>query len=136
VTDYGVALGGVLYAIGCGLPWLVATEAFVGTISRSGIDAGGDGIVALVLGIVLALIGVVGAIGSRTAGGRPATILLAGICVAIAVFEMGFIKTRLISNLDRNTIALTNVGVGFWVMIIGGGLAAVSALVGGIVDPD
>src|SRR5205823_1570587 len=52
-----VLLGALGLAVGSFLPWLTATAPFVGTISRSGLDGGGDGILTLIAGIVVGLLG-------------------------------------------------------------------------------
>lgn len=51
-------VAGGLAIVGSFLPWITATAAFVGTISRSGIDGGGDGLLTIVLGIVVGLFGI------------------------------------------------------------------------------
>jgi hypothetical protein len=51
-------LGGVLVLAGSVLPWLTITAPVVGTLTRSGLDAGGDGILTLLLGVAAAGIGI------------------------------------------------------------------------------
>ncbi len=53
-----ILVAGVLAVVGSFLPWITATAAFVGTISRNGIDGGGDWVITIVLGLVIALMGV------------------------------------------------------------------------------
>jgi hypothetical protein len=131
--DWGgivLVIAGALAALGSFLPWITATAAFVGTISRNGIDGGGDGIFTIVLGIVIVLIGV-----ARLAGsGRPRTMRIgAGVgAVALGVvtwLDVAAINER-ISSLD-STAAVGSLGMGIIVI----GIAAVLAFIGALVAP-
>jgi hypothetical protein len=46
---------GAMVVIGSLLPWIIATAPLVGTISRSGVDLGSDGVALLIGGIAVAV---------------------------------------------------------------------------------
>jgi integrase len=54
-ASFRCAVGGALAVVGSFLPWITATAAFLGTITRSGLDGRGDGMVTLVGGLVAVL---------------------------------------------------------------------------------
>src|SRR5687767_2421273 len=58
ITPFIILAAGLLMVLGAFLPWVSATAAFIGTISRSGLDQGGDGVLTLILGGLTALLGV------------------------------------------------------------------------------
>ena len=52
-----VALGGLLIAIGSFLPWISVSSAF-GSLSRNGVEGGGDGVSTLIIGVLMVLLGI------------------------------------------------------------------------------
>lgn len=126
LASVAVLLGGILYAAGSALPWISITAAFVGTVTRSGLE-GGDGIITIGLGIVLALVGLAHVIGSKAAGSKVALILVAVIAVGFAIFEISTINNR-IAGLGADIRPLASVGIGLWMMVVGSVVALVASL--------
>lgn len=126
LAPIAVLLGGILYAAGSALPWITITAAFVGTVTKSGLE-GGDGIITICLGIVLALVGLAHVIGSKAAGSRGALILVALIAVGFAVYEITSVNER-IAGLDVDIRALASVGIGLWMMVVGSIVATLAAI--------
>lgn len=127
---FGAALvvtGGALGVIGSFLPWIQATAAFVGTISRNGLDGGGDGTITLVAGIVIGLFGI-----ARLARSGSATLArlvggLAAVAMAgLAILDIGDVSNR-VANLG-STLATGSVGMGLYVIVIGGVLGTLGSL--------
>jgi len=85
-----------LALLGSFLPWITATAAFVGTISRNGFDGGGDGILTAALGLLIGLMGI--AILARSGSSRTARIgaLVGGILLGIvAILDIQGVNERL-----------------------------------------
>ena len=120
-----ILLGGILYAAGSALPWITVTAAFVGTVTRSGLE-GGDGIITIGLGIVLALVGLAHLLGSKAAGSKVALVLVALIAVGFSIFEINNVNER-INGLDADIRELASVGIGLWMMVVGSVVAALAA---------
>lgn len=53
----GSVAADALLIVGSLLPWITVTAPLVGTVSRSGLDGGGDGTILVILGVVLAILG-------------------------------------------------------------------------------
>jgi hypothetical protein len=120
-----IVAGGAFAMLGSFLPWITATAAFVGTISRNGIDGGGDGLITIILGLAAAACGV-DVYRRRT---RVASIgaLACGLgLVGIVALDIGSINDRIA---DINTeSAFASVGMGIYVVALGG----VLAILGGV----
>jgi hypothetical protein len=122
-----VAIAGGLAVLGSFLPWITATAAFVGTIGRSGLDGGGDGIITIALGIVIALLGI--ALLARSGRPQPARIG-AAICglilLVVAYLDIQDVNERL-ADLEAGVIG--SVGMGLIIIAFAGVLAMLGALV-------
>jgi hypothetical protein len=125
LAPLSIVVAGALYAIGSALPWASITAPFVGTISKSGLE-GGDGVVTLLIGIVLALVGLGHLTGSRAAGSKLATVLLSVAALGMAAFEISTVSSRL-ADIDSD-VGYASTGIGLWLMAVGGVLALLSAL--------
>jgi hypothetical protein len=77
-------VGGGLIVLGAFLPWVKATAAFVGTITRSGME-GGDGPIFLAAGFVIAGIGLWCVLARPTLA--PALLILGGLAVGGSQFS-------------------------------------------------
>jgi hypothetical protein len=122
-----ILVAGVLAILGSFLPWITATAAFIGTITRNGIDGGGDGVFTIVLGIVIALMGI--AILARSGSARTArvgTVICAVALGWVVSTDYGSVQGR-VKDITSDT-AIASVGMGLIVI----GLAAVLAVVGAV----
>lgn len=131
MTAIALILGGALIAGGSLLPWVQATAAFVGSVSRSGIDGGGDGVITLIAGIVVAVVGLfamvqpgqegifaLGAIGGLVAGG-------------IAILSHNEATDRVAQfSATAGDLGTATVGAGLWVVGAGAAVALVAGAVG------
>lgn len=118
------AIGGLIVVAGAFLPWITITAAFVGTITRNGIDGGGDGLIAVGLGAVIALIGLSGA--TQNAGRvKPGLIVFGLIAIGLAVLEGNNVQNK-IATLDESLRTLAAIGLGLYTIGIGGALAALA----------
>jgi hypothetical protein len=127
IAPVAVAIGGALYAVGSALPWISVSAPFVGTITRSGLDGGGDGIISLAIGVAIALIGIAAAAGSKAAGSKVAIALLTLVALGFAGWEITNINSR-IDDLDSSIRDLAVVGIGLWMMVVGSGIAFLASL--------
>jgi hypothetical protein len=119
-------VAGALAALGSFLPWIAVTAAFVGTIGRNGFDGGGDGIVTVAAGIVIALLGI--AMLARSGSSSALRIgAVAGALVlgAVAVIDIGGINDR-IKTLDA-TLVSGSVGTGLIVIAFAAVLTVIGA---------
>lgn len=120
-----ILIGGALACLGSLLPWITATAAFVGTISRNGFDGGGDGIFTAGLGLVIALMGI--AILARSGNARTArigTAICAAVLLWVAVMDINAVNDRL-ESLDAG--AFGSVGMGLIVIVFGGVVAIIGS---------
>ena len=116
----GMLAGGIVVIVGSFMPWLTATAAFVGTISRSGIDGGGDGIFTAIAGGLLALGGVARAMRSgspRTA--RVLGVLSSVVAALIGVMDIGNVNSKVADLTSSSTAVIATVGTGLYVVILG-----------------
>lgn len=121
-------LGGLALIVGSFLPWITATAPLVGSISKSGMDDGGDGTITLVLGIAVAALCLVRLLGANTSMASAVLILLAGIGAAfIGFIDLADIQERVSSATEISSSISASAGAGLWAVIIG---AIVSALGG------
>jgi hypothetical protein len=122
-------LGGVLIVVGSFLPWLTATAPLVGTISRNGMEGGGDGIFTLILGVITILIGVT----QFTATNMPtllqrSPIITGAITGIVAVINYLDVQQRIEDVREESELIAASVGAGIWTLVVG----AVLAIVGGV----
>jgi hypothetical protein len=124
-----VALGGLMGLIGSFLPWVTATIPFAGSIARSGIE-GGDGWVSVVLGAALSIVGGALAAGRSASGVAKSSLTvfaLGALLAGFGAFELLNVQSR-IEEIDVEYRSLAAVGIGIWMIIVGGGMAAVASL--------
>lgn len=118
--------GGALMLVGSFLPWISVTTIF-GTLSRSGVDGNGDGMISAALGLGAAGIGV--ALLNRES--RPASVALVVIAalVGVLVYVDGSDIAGRLGELDTDA-ALASIGIGLWVVGAGALLTGVMGLQG------
>lgn len=124
-----VVLGALLAGVGAALPWISATVVLIGTVSFSGLDGGGDGILVLFLAVV-AVFGGVGLLqgGSIVGPSRALSILLGITLVVLAGIEIANVNDRVA---EAGSFAVASVGIGLYVVILGGCLT----VLGGVMPP-
>ena len=87
--------GGLLIAVGSFLPWITATAAFVGSVSVSGLDGGGDGIITLIVGIAVIVFAVVVLVGNQTGTAWDIPIALGGLIAGgVAIVNLAEVNDR------------------------------------------
>jgi hypothetical protein len=125
-----VVIAGLLIVLGSFLPWITLRAAFVGTVSRSGME-GGDGIGTLLLGVVTVVIGV-----ARLASARlprfvqRSSIVTGGVTFLIAAIDYADAASRVRAASSRlSEVGAASVGPGLWTLFLG----AIIAVVGGFV---
>ena len=133
-----VVIGGGLAVLGSFLPWISMTAPLVGSVTKSGIEGGGDGIVTLVVGLVVALLGV--ALVARS-GSTPravlGTVLTSVVLGGLAFYDMADVNTpavlahtQLILEDNPFTDAVNiSTGMGLYVILVGAVLGFVGAIV-------
>lgn len=126
ITAVVILLGGILYAMGSFLPWVTASSAF-GSASKSGME-GGDGLLTVFFGVVLALLGLTRVQRPGLPGNRLTMVILGALAVGVAVFEGSNIQSKLEDISSAYVVA--SVGVGIYVMGVGGALVILASLFG------
>jgi hypothetical protein len=137
-TPRPVAWGGIVILIAAGLailgsflPWISATAALIGTLSRSGLDNGGDGRITIGLGILIALFGVALLLRSGKARiARVGTVVCAIALGYTAWIDIQDVNNR-IASLDSGNTAIGSLGMGLIIVAF----AAVLAFVGALIPP-
>jgi hypothetical protein len=120
---YVAAVGGILVAVAAFLPWITVSAAFVGTVSRNGIDGGGDGFIAVAIGVAIAIAGLSGAT-NNPGRVRAPLILLGSLALVGAVFEWINVSDRL--KTVGTAATLGAVGIGIYAIAIGAVLTIVA----------
>jgi hypothetical protein len=120
-----LGLGGLLVAIGSFLPWITLSSII--SVSRSGLDGGGDGMVTLGIGVVLALVAAVNLGGAGVGSGSRLLALLGGFAaVVVAIIDGSDVANR-VAGLS-SAYAVGSIGMGIYVVGIGGGVAILVAI--------
>ena len=122
--------GGALAILGSFLPWISATAGLSGTISRSGIEAGGDGIITIAVGLLAVLFGI-----ARLARpGRDHAAQLGGLVTGVALVLMSALE---VDGVNSRVVALrasdgifASAGSGLYVIALGGVLSTIGSLMG------
>jgi hypothetical protein len=124
--------GGALVLMGAFLPWLTATAPFVGTVNRSLVDYGSDGVILAALGTVALFIGLVMAVrGPAILAGLGGIVALA-LAALITGVDYGQVSGR-VANLTSGsgTIPIiASVGAGPYVTALGIVVGAVGCVMG------
>ena len=121
-----VVVGGLLVAIGSFLPWYGINAGLLGSVTRNGIDGGGDGVITLLVGIGLTLIGASAFVMKGTTAHRALTIVLGVIGLGMTAFD--FVNVQNWMN-DLTDLLRPNASVGFGLIVVGVG-AGIAFLAG------
>jgi hypothetical protein len=116
------------------LPWLTVTAPLIGTISRSGLDGGGDGVITLALGVVTVLIGAARLMSTSMATLWYRASIITGLIVgATAIYANSQVQDRIAQAKDAAGefagLLVANTGAGLWTLGIGAALAIVGGMV-------
>lgn len=107
------------------MPWVKVTAPFIGTLSKSGVEAG-DGWISAVLGAVAGMVALSALSGSERPASRWAIGATSCLAFVLGVFELVDVKS-ITDDMDSE-VALASVGVGLNLLLAGAGLAVFSAL--------
>jgi hypothetical protein len=114
----GLILAGGLLVVASFMPW-ASVQTLLGTVSYSGVDGNGDGIITLVAGF---FVGLMGAALARKASPAAAVVGFLAGGGALWVFVVNHRRVGdLIADLDTN-VAIASVGYGLW--LVGAGAVA------------
>ena len=114
----GFALAGALIAGGSLLPWFTLSTGFA-SVSRNGIEGGGDGTITLIIGVVLILAAFGTVRGIVMVGG----LVLSAVALYIAIHDGSNVATVIAGVSIGGTV-----GAGLWVIGIGAVLGLASSL--------
>jgi hypothetical protein len=117
--------GGALVALGSIMPWAKVSVLDFLSVSVRGTE--GDGWISLGLGVLLALVGVVGLVRGRFV--RVAALVLGLGSLALAVYEMTQVSGALDDlGAEAAGVAHVSMGIGLWILLIGGVIGVVSGV--------
>jgi hypothetical protein len=119
-------VSGGLAILGSFLPWISLTAPFVGTITRSGLDGGGDGLLTAGLGAALGVLGLVQLQREASRSTLIAGILLCLALGALTAFEFSDASSRFATANASSDLIVTSYGSGLYVLAV----AAVVGIVG------
>jgi hypothetical protein len=125
-ASIAAVVGGAFIAIGGFLPWITVVAPLVGTVQRSGVDLG-DGIIAILIGVAVAIIGLEAA---ARGGKSSAGLVLVGLGLVAVIgggIEVYLVNDR-IRSLDTSIRDLASVGAGLWLILAGGAIAFTAGL--------
>lgn len=122
-ADVAILGGAALLIVSPFFPFLSATAAFVGSISRSGVEiTNGEALVLSAVGVIAGLVAL------RSLGGRKsAGLVLLGI-VGIALTFYYFIQVDERVRDVGSEAAIASIGAGIWTAFAGAALVAIGAL--------
>lgn len=121
----GVAgAGGLVIAVAAMLPWVTVTAGVFGSVSKNGLDAG-DGFLFLAAGIIIGLLGLSGATVDPQRVRR--WLLGLGVLGALGGLAEYVVEYSRINGLDPEASALTAVGIGIYLIVVGGLLVLYAA---------
>ena len=134
--EWVLIAAGALVAIGSLLPWEQATSGFV-SITRNGFQLGAnlsfstDGLVVMILGVVAAMIGIT----RLTSRSFPRWLNRSPFVLGAAILAFGIFDERSLANTvnglrSSDSTGLFSVGYGVWLVIAGGAIIALTALLG------
>ncbi len=121
-----ILLGGAVFAAGSFLPWVTVYSAFA-SASRSGME-GGDGMITVFLGVVIALLGLTRLQRPGLPGNRAVMVLLGVIAIGLAWFEGATIQNNLAASTSPYVTA--SVGMGIYAMGVAGVLVVLTSMFG------
>jgi hypothetical protein len=125
MSAVALVIGAALIGGGSFLPWITVSSII--SASRSGLDSGGDGIITLAIGVILALIAVANFGAAGLGMGSRLLAFVGGLAACgVAVLDGSDVANRVAAV---SSIYVTGqVGMGLFVVGIGGGLAILVAL--------
>lgn len=127
-AGYFLAAGGAaLLALACFLPWITASAPFIGTISRNGMDNGGDGVWLLVGAVAVFAIAMWGAFTGRENAASIGWIYMAlgVITFVVGVLEKNDVTDRIATATSASSLIVASTGTGIWLIFVAGALVAV-----------
>lgn len=122
-----VIVMGLVVIIGSILPWATAQSAF-GSISKNGIE--GDGKITLATGIITLLCGIAILISSKNSGWIGLAVIASLASLAIAIIDLVDVSNKLGSV--SNQYVKASAGIGLYVVLVGGLVGIVGALVSAV----
>jgi hypothetical protein len=129
--EWVMIVGGGFMAIGSFLPWWHETSGF-SVLDRNGMQLGNamafswDGLVVLLLGVVIALVGITNL--TRTPFPRwisRSPIILGAVGLILAISNYSSISQTDTGLQSKNPSGTYSIGFGLWMVIIGSGLVLV-----------
>jgi len=115
--------------IGCFLPWVTSTTGFA-SLSLNGLDMGGDGLLILPAGLLIALVGTLVVSGMAVPmWARASCVVLAVLAGAVWILDYADINDRVeqFSN-EVGELGVASVGSGLWLIAFGIGVSTVASL--------
>jgi len=129
-----ILVAGLIVVIAPFFPWLSASAPFVGTITRSLMDGGGDGVILLIVGAGVAAIGGLAAARGAEKWMGIITFLLVIVAALVSGLDYGDVSGRVSKATAASDLILASVGPGPFVAGFGvlvGAVGAVIALAAG-----
>lgn len=120
-----LVVAGLGVVIGSFLPWMVVRTALV-SLSRNGLEGGGDGIATVVAGVLLGFVGVLILAGRRPGRTWLGVVLVSGIALGLAAANMADVSNR--AESVESELATAGIGSGLYLIALGA-LVAVSTVV-------
>jgi hypothetical protein len=114
-----------MVAVGCLLPWFTLSFYGMSMLSVSGVEDGRDGILILPLGVILAVLGGIRLSKVGLGNIKPAALIIGAIAVVAAILEV--LSLGDLTELESEYMSV-DVGIGLYVIGIGGLVAGLSAL--------
>lgn len=120
--------GAALVVVGSFLPWITATAPFVGTVSRSLMDGGSDGVILDTLAGVVLFMGLAMTLRGPTRLGGGLAILTLILVTGIVVFDYSDMQSRVSNATSESNLIIASVGAGPYASGIGVLVAAIGSV--------
>lgn len=118
--------GAIAIAVGAFLPWMKAAAPLVGSLTVSGVDDGGDGVVMVLVAVLVAVLAWRLTTGNASWKAAFAAVILAGAAGLLLVYDVTELADRIEEANDLSEMIRTQYGAGIYLT----GLGIVAAFVG------
>ena len=122
-----VIVMGLVIVIGSILPWATAQTVF-GSISKNGTE--GDGKITLATGIIILLCGIAILVSEKYSGWVGLAVIASSASMVVAIIDLVDVSRKL-SGIS-NQYVTASAGIGLYIVLVGGMIGIVSALVSAV----
>ena len=130
-------IGGALMIVGAVLPWVTASAAFGESLSRNAFQLGSnngfsiDGVVAVIMGVITILIGIVRLTNSQSPRYLQRSAIVTGVIAILICANRYSALNNLVNSATSAShgLATASISYGFWILGLGGAVAIAAGFI-------